>query len=481
MADLEPYQKRVLACVLSEKAAVSFVGRFSELDRELGEGFFSSRCRAVYKVVSNYYKLCYSRISRDEFVEALDSAKIDPTVIVEYVSLFEEIESGEPVSEGNFRFAVAVLKERTYEDRLFGVLEETIKILGGSRKSVGDAKVAGYASARAYLSMKIADLDSQDQEVVLDGNVVEEAGELMEEYVLIKNSPIRGGVSTGFREIDEITGGFRPGDLVLVAGYSGDGKSMSCINVAHNLVFNQGKNVVYATGETLRSQVRRRLISLRSRNPQFGYPEGLKSSVMKIGGFNEEQESVYRAVLEDLGSSKYGNFVILQFPRNATVEFLANQLIRYSSKFDVDCFIIDELRLLSSPRRRQSRWEELDDIILSVKNLGVSYNKGKGIVVVSPYQVRREDWKKAVTEGKSYNRSCLANCSESERSADFIWSVFDMPLENGGNPSELKCAILKNRDGEVIPEFYLQKDFSTCYVGSRSTPSLDIDDFGDLI
>jgi replicative DNA helicase len=71
------------------------------------------------------------------------------------------------------------------------------------------------------------------------------------------------GWSTGFRQFDDICGGFYPGDLIIVAGATSIGKSILALNVAEHFAF-CGRRAVYFSIEMALAQLVRRVLSSRS-------------------------------------------------------------------------------------------------------------------------------------------------------------------------------------------------------------------------
>lgn len=237
----------------------------------------------------------------------------------------------------------------------------------------------------------------------------------------------------------------------------------TCINIVEHFVYKLKKNVVYATGETLRHQVRRKLICRRSRDSIYGYTSGLPYKEFELGELSPREEKVLKHVIDDMSSTNYGKCMVFQFPDRATVSYIKNRLALYATEFPIDVVVVDEARLLSSSRSRQSSWEELDEILKGLKQLAVTFNDGNGVLVISPYQVNRTAWNDAVKGDGHYKKSCMANSSEAERSADFILSLFRDPKTT----NELAAKILKYRDGAEGEPFTLQIDLNSCFVGSR--------------
>ena len=70
-----------------------------------------------------------------------------------------------------------------------------------------------------------------------------------------------------------------------------------CCQFAWHAVTQQGRNVVIFTSETLRSQVRFRILARHSRDPRFGLSKGINTRDMKAGTLQDK--NAFAAVLHD--------------------------------------------------------------------------------------------------------------------------------------------------------------------------------------
>lgn len=459
----------LLAC--SEK---QFKKRIVFLLKSTDDDIFSEKNKVIFTVIKQVYLRTFSRLTSDLFVDVLRVNKVAEEKIADYDLTFKDLKEIRSPSDAQFSFSVVLLQEDVRREKMGNSLVEAMEILERGKK-VGKKSLKGYKDARDYLFNDVANIDKDFTDMVVDGDANEETDEILKEYSEVKENT--GAVLfTGYNDVDTMVGGFGGGELFLIAGYTGDCKTMSSINIAHNAVFKQRKNVVYMTGETLRTQVRRRFVSLHSRDRKFGYRKGLSYDDLKRSSLDEKEMDVFRSVLDDMKTGDYGKFQILQFPKKATIDYVAQQVSRYQGVFNVDLLIVDEARLLGSRKKRVQRWEELDEILLGLKQIAVTHNGGKGIPVITPYQIRRSDWRSAIDDKAPYNKACLANSSEAERSADIIMTHLKVPISSGGSSNQLKCSIIKNRDGAELAEFFLETDLQSCYIGSTRQSSNVLED-----
>jgi hypothetical protein len=162
----------------------------------------------------------------------------------------------------------------------------------------------------------------------------------------------------------------------------------------------------------------------------------------------------------------------VQIPKRCTVDYFSALLAKYESEFHTHVAVWDELRLAGVDYRRGSRREELNDIITDAKQMAVNHkhmDDTTGILLLAPYQVSRAHWQAAMLSGH-YDKSCLAETSEAEKTADLIWSHLQLR-----DTRDLFCQILKYRDGsDRTPDFNLEWRPDVCFIGSQASAHDDL-------
>lgn len=459
----------LFACILQNGTnAIDFVLR---LANTCTGQIFPGDWHKLYQIIFGYYRLTGKIISRDKFIDYLNSPSIKSEgKNKKFERLFDQCMSRK-VMPDDFNFYLEQLID-------FTTSEESRKMLTNAQLAVtGTLKIErqeyqGYSGLRKYLFEQIHDIDRLVVDYSPEGDVNEEIDDVLREYENLKIQDEN--ISTGFSEIDKCTGGLYPGELWLWVGYTGEGKTFSCINIGHHAAYTQGKNVLYLTSETVRSVVRRRLISRHARHLTDSV---ISLSAWKKGELTNESEELLKNTMNDMrNGSDYGIFHILQMPANADTDFVAAALTRCQGRFNVDLCILDSIHLLNPKKARQSEFSELGDMLIEIKKIIVSHNNGRGVPLLSPWHTNRSSWENAKEKG-FYTKSALAKSSEAERCADVIVTILrEQELDN-----ELRGSIIKSRDGEELPEFYLTYNFDQGYIGDNPLITPDsIDLFGDL-
>lgn len=244
--------------------------------------------------------------------------------------------------------------------------------------------------------------------------------------------------------------------------------SMLTTQIAWDAAVTQGKNVFFSTSETIRPQVRRRLLARHSRLPQFGLPRGLNSADLKNGTLSPEEEEVFEQVVDDFTTNPtYGKIHLAQVPRGATLGFLEARLNRQQQNWNIDLVVIDYLALLKPDRHRQTSREEFNDVLKDAKVMATAHDGGRGVPIISPWAMSQTAYKEALRTGE-YQLANLAETSEAEKSPDQIWAMLRLP----DAPNEVKMQSLKNRDGDTPSSFVLATDYRAAFLGQKDSSGM---------
>lgn len=400
--------------------------------------------------------------------------KLETGKVLQYEELWETCADRE-VPDDQFLWSMDQLREIAAKHATGEALTEAMEILQQGKQE-GPEFLKGHADARQRLLESFQEIDREiTRQEAPEGDMKDEFSDLLDDYAQAKAARLAGtstGIRTGVEELDRKMGGFQKGELVLAVGYSSDGKSSFCVQVAWSAAVEQGKNVVFLTTETLRSQIRRKIISRHSKMPQFDMPDGLNSWDLKSGTLPDDLEAKYTEVTRDLTKNpEYGHLFIAQVPRAATLATLDQRLHRIQRRFDIDLVVMDYLALLQTGVRRNSMREELSALMKDAKLLAVNFNNGQGVPLVSPWQVNRDAREKAEQEGM-YTSKALSETAEATNSSDVIVSLL-APTDNTARYTDITMQILKSRDGVTANGMTVEVDYATSTFRSRTVPGLE--------
>jgi replicative DNA helicase len=429
-----------------------------------GDHFVQDIQKNIFALLVRYYDRTGDVMPERIFTKALEDNQIETAKVIAYSETFKALEALS-VSQSEFKWGLSALKEDLAK-RLTGLaIAESMEILERGYE-VGKDFLKGHDDARKYLSSKVAEIERKgNAESSPEGNILLESDAILQDYVTRRDTDVARGIHTGVRSIDQATGGLQRGELVMVCAYAGQGKSMLSTQAAWSAAFEQGKNVFFATSETVRSQVTRRLLARHSRLSMFGKPEGINSADLKRGTLTAADEKILKDVLDDWRNNpEYGKLDVVQVPRGATLTYVETRLREFGRQHGCDLCIVDYLALLKPESKRGNEREEFNEILRDAKGMATSFNDGEGVPLVSPWQMSREAFKQAVRD-RQYSLASLADTAEAERSADVIMAL----IRDEENMNEMRLQFLKTRDDQLPVIREVEIDFRSTYIGDRRT------------
>lgn len=464
MASADEHAQTVLSAILQ--------GRRDLLERasqSLTPEHFSDRIQArLFSMLLRYSDYTSGAVMPLKYLDDNLRGRVDPGQSQLFTETYQLLQTHKP-DDAEFAWSVQQLREIAAERSTGEALTEAMEILRRG-KTVGSETVQGHHAARSRLLESFQEIDRNLIRVEApEGDIRDEASDMLADYVTRKHDRERGvgqGVRFGIDALDRKLGGLQPGELGLLAGYSSDGKSSLCVQLSWSAAVEQGKNVVFLTTETLRPQIRRKLIARHSKSPMFELPEGLNTKDLKAGTLSETDEVALQRVIDDLTKNpSYGRTYIAQVPRAAGLGSVEQRLHRIQRKFNIDLVVMDYLALLVSERRRQTAREEYAAILKEAKLLAVAFDNGRGVPFVSPWQVSRAAREAAENLGQ-YTSAAMSETAEATNSSDVIISLL-APSDNTERYADTVFQILKSRDGETANGIIVEVDYATSHFRSK--------------
>ena len=445
------------------------------LSRLAENHFVDAQQKTMWRMLVAYVDAASGVLPRDA-LSGLLRGQPGGTVLL-YQQFYDALlrEPAEP--DGTFSWHVSELRELAAERATGEVVAKSMEIL--RRGAVIDGEqVSGHAAARAYAMAGFADID---RGYVLqespEGDVRDEASAIITDYVSSrdKSSAGTGMIRTGITELDRLTGGgLGNGEMVLVAAYTSQGKTSFAVQLGWHAYARQAKNVVVFTSETLRKQIRTKIIARHSRSSadpetQARFPYGLDSSLIRSGKLDPAETEFFVRVVKNFSDPRRTNHLwVAQIPKGSTLGVIDSRLQRITQQIGIaDLVIIDYLQLLRPERRRTTKREELADLLQSAKELAAGYQNGRGVPLLSPWQISREGYKNALQRGH-YETFDLAETHEAAATPDLIISLLDTKDGKGKRSANLKAQVLKNRDGDTGQIISLEVDYATSLFTSPS-------------
>ncbi|MGA9343073.1 MAG: replicative DNA helicase [Rhodanobacteraceae bacterium] len=237
------------------------------------------------------------------------------------------------------------------------------------------------------------------------------------------------GISTGFDDLDELTTGLQPADLVIVAGRPAMGKSALALNIAECAALRGKKAVAVFSMEMSSSQLAFRLISSLGR---------INQQHLRTGELAEEEWPRVTNAITLLSDAK---IFIDDTPALSPGELRARAR-RLKREHDLGLIVVDYLQLMQVPGNTENRATEISEISRNLKALA----KELDIPVVALSQLNR------ALEQRADKRPVMADLRESgaiEQDADVIVFIYRDEYYNADSSDRGTAEIIigKQRNG----------------------------------
>ncbi len=446
--------------------------------RDLTPEQFPDRILAnLFTMLERFSEVTGTVLTRQALTDILAESRADAGTVAAYSEIYDELHDL-AADEPAFRWSLTQIRELAADRSTTAALTEGMEILTRGVTGERGETLRGHHDARAHVMSRFADIDRNlAMQDAPEGDMRAEGEQILAEYASQEAARAAGrgkGITFGVPALDDKLGGIHSGELVLVVGYTSDGKTSMCVQLGWSAAVEQGKNVVFLTTETVRNQVRRRVIARHSCLPVFGAGDGLNSRDIKDGTLSADDKLRLAEVVRDFNANPgYGRFYICQVPRAASIAYIESKLIRLSRQMDIDLVIMDYLALLKPERKRTTDREELSGILKGSKQISTTIRDGLGVPFVSPWQVSRTARAEAERLGY-YTLNALSETAETSNSADTIISLL-APLDNESPRTKVKAQLMKHRDGEKANSIELSVDYATSkFTGAHGhTTSID--------
>ncbi|MEK4697879.1 replicative DNA helicase [Bacillus sp. FSL M8-0063] len=293
--------------------------------------------------------------------------------------------------------------------------------------SGNDTELAIQTQMAALLNLSREDKNSDGR--IKDG-LIEVFGEL--------ENPVRGlaGMDTGFTELNRMTAGFKPQELIIVAARPSVGKTAFCLNVGSNAAGEQGEGDVVAifSLEMGQKELLKRMVSING---------NIDGNRMKTGELNPED---WTKLTQAMGVLNNKNIRIFD-DAGITTNFIWSKVKKLCDEFPGRqiMVIIDYLQLITgNPVHKGNRQAEIAEISRTLKTMARQLN----ICVVALSQLSRG------VEQRQDKRPMMSDLRESgqiEQDADVIAFLYreDYYDRETENKNTIEIIIGKQRNGPV--------------------------------
>jgi len=214
------------------------------------------------------------------------------------------------------------------------------------------------------------------------------------------------GVETGFQELDKVTGGFQPSDLVVIAARPGMGKTAFVLSMARNTAVDFHRPVAVFSLEMSNLQLVNRLIASESE---------LDADKLKKGNLEDYEWEQLQSKISRLSEAP---IFIDDTPALSVFELRA-KCRRLKAQYDIQMVIIDYLQLMTTGGDgKGNREQEISTISRSIKSIAKELN----VPIIALSQLNRS----VETRGgdKKPQLSDLRESGAIEQDADMVMFIY---------------------------------------------------------
>lgn len=184
----------------------------------------------LFTLLARYSEITGAVLTRPALGELLAATRSDAGTIVAYQEAYDEL-SQIKADEPAFRWSLMQLRELAAERTTREALNEAMEILTkGVQGEKADEVLRGHGDARKHALTRFADIDRDlNLQDAPEGDMRGEGKDILADYRIRKDARLAGrggGIQFGVPALDERVGGLHPGELVLLVGYTSDGKSI---------------------------------------------------------------------------------------------------------------------------------------------------------------------------------------------------------------------------------------------------------------
>jgi replicative DNA helicase len=240
------------------------------------------------------------------------------------------------------------------------------------------------------------------------------------------------GVPTGFVDLDRMTSGLQPGDLIIVAGRPSMGKTAFSLNIGENVAIDSGLPVAVFSMEMGGAQLAMRMLGSVGR---------LDQSRLRVGKLSDEDWPRLTHAIQKMNEAQ---LYIDETPALSSIELRARarRLSRQCGKLGL--IIVDYLQLMSANSAGENRATEISEISRNLKGLAKELN----CPVIALSQLNRS------LEQRPNKRPVMSDLRESgaiEQDADVILFIYRDQVYNPDSPDKGTAEIIigKQRNGPI--------------------------------
>ena len=243
-----------------------------------------------------------------------------------------------------------------------------------------------------------------------------------------KNSGKLTGVPSGFTDLDMITSGFQPSDLIILAARPAMGKTSFALNIAEYAAINAKVPTAIFSLEMSKEQLVTRLMSSQAM---------IDSKNLRDGTLSQADWDKLTGVIRPMTEAP----IYIDDTPGITVTDIRAKCRRIKN---LGLIVIDYLQLMQGSRRSENRQQEISEISRSLKILAKEFN----VPVITLSQLSRSP------DSRTDKRPMISDLRESgaiEQDADIVMFLYRDDYYNPESEKKniTECIIAKHRNGSI--------------------------------
>ncbi len=373
-----------------------------------------------------------------EALNALNSVgeRVDRVMVAEWLLQRKQLESVGGISymldleEGmpripNLEGYVRTLRQKTVKRKAMLKCNDLLTRLGTSDEEASEI----FADAESAIAKLTGEL-SERSAFMNPREIIAEAGGI-DSYL---KSRADEGIRTPWTKLNRMTGGFRPGNLIVLAAHTGRGKTAMALNIAFYAAL-RGKGVALFSMEMDKSEINDRFLSISGQFDSRMLRRPEHDAELEGHRRNRVREAVY--AIADLP-------LYVSDRASVTTPGMLAELRRLRASRQIDMVVVDYLQLAKGSGKFGSRADEVASISRGLKGIAMEL----GVPVIALSQFNRESSK----DDKEPQLHDLKESSGIEQDANMVLMIHFTRMYDisaGIETGEVKCIIRKNRSGPV--------------------------------
>ncbi|MEI6620624.1 MAG: replicative DNA helicase [Actinomycetes bacterium] len=236
------------------------------------------------------------------------------------------------------------------------------------------------------------------------------------------------GVPTGFADLDRLTNGLHPGQMIIIAARPAIGKSTIGLDIARSASITHRLTSAIFSLEMSRNEIMMRLLSAEAKVPL---------SHIRNGGMQDSDWVKLARTQSELSDAP----LFVDDSPNLTLMEIRSKCRRLKQQHDLRLIVLDYLQLMSSGKKVESRQQEVSEFSRSLKLLA----KELDVPVIAISQLNRGP------EQRTDKKPMISDLRESgslEQDADIVMLLHrEDAYDRDARPGEADVIVAKHRNG----------------------------------